>query len=68
MPDLPTLTVTQEQADRMLAAFGTVANYRTWLRNNIVSYVQAKELNALRIQHEKDERDAQEAVVIALSP
>lgn len=39
MPDLPTLTVTQEQADRMIAAYGSVANYRAWLKQKIVAFV-----------------------------
>lgn len=43
MPDLPTLTVTQAQADRMLAVFGTVEAYREWLRESIINHVLAEE-------------------------
>lgn len=39
MPTLPTLTVTQAQADRLLAAFGSVANYKEWLKQNLIQYV-----------------------------
>lgn len=51
MPDLPTLTVTQTQSDRMLAAYGTVANYKTWLAKAIKDYVAAAELQAFQEQH-----------------
>lgn len=43
MPDLPTLTVTQAQADRCLAAYGTVENYRAWLRAQVRRYVLTSE-------------------------
>lgn len=39
MPNLPTLTVTDAQATRLLAAWGSVAAYKEWLRQNIISYV-----------------------------
>lgn len=39
MPSLPTIDVTQAQADRMLAAFGSAALYRQWLRRQIVAVV-----------------------------
>jgi hypothetical protein len=57
MPNLPTLTVSQEQADRIMAAFapgGTqaeaVARYKKWLRIEVLKYVQAEE--ALRMRAE----------------
>jgi hypothetical protein len=43
MPNLPTLTVTQAQADRLLAAFGSAANYKAWLRETVILYVTQKE-------------------------
>lgn len=43
MPDLPTLTVTQAQADRCLTAYGTVENYRAWLRSAVRRYVLTSE-------------------------
>lgn len=46
MPELPTLTVTNIQANRMLAAFGAIdttktpsENYRNWLKEQIIEYV-----------------------------
>lgn len=39
MPTLPTLTVTQAQADRLLAAFGTTKAYKDWLKENLIQYV-----------------------------
>lgn len=35
MPNLPTVSVTQEQADRILAAFGSVASYTDWLKRQV---------------------------------
>lgn len=43
MPTLPTITVTQAQADRMIAAFGSSAEYTKWLKENIVEFVLNKE-------------------------
>lgn len=43
MPTLPTLTVTQEQADRMLAAYGSTTAYTDWLKNEIIDFVLNKE-------------------------
>lgn len=39
MPDLPTFTVSDTQAQRILNAFGSVQNYKDWLSENIKSYV-----------------------------
>lgn len=50
MPDLPTITVTQVQADRMIAAFAdidksktAVENYRAWLKRQIIAFVISQE-------------------------
>jgi hypothetical protein len=43
MPDLPTLTVTDAQAKRLLAAFGGVPQYKAWLRQRLVEVVQQYE-------------------------
>ena len=51
MPTLPTLTVTQAQADRMLATYGDVATYKEWLRVQIIDYVLRSEAQALDEQH-----------------
>lgn len=54
MPDLPTLTVTQAQADRIVAAFGSVANYRTWLKEAVRDRVRNVEVEKIRAQSEAD--------------
>lgn len=47
MPDLPTVTVTQEQHDLIMNAFGNVDAYEAWLISNVNSYVLAVENNNL---------------------
>ena len=39
MPNLPTIFVTDAQADRLLAAFGSVENYKAWLKATLIDYV-----------------------------
>jgi hypothetical protein len=56
MPDLPTLTVTTAQANRMLAAFGSAANYREWLRARIVDEVKRVETRSILVQADADQR------------
>lgn len=43
MPQLPTVTVNQEQADRCIAAYGSVAAYKQWLVREISAFVLEKE-------------------------
>lgn len=50
MPDLPTFTVTDAQAQRLMRVFGTPAAYREWLRRQITAAVkefEAKEQERL---------------------
>lgn len=53
MPDLPTLTLSQAHYDRVVAAFpGTTlaekaANYRNWLTNNLIDFVEVTEVRAI---------------------
>lgn len=47
MPDLPTVTITDTQAARVLAAFGTIAKYRAWLRAQVTDAVRERERAAL---------------------
>lgn len=47
MPDLPTVTVTQEQHDLIMNAFGNIDAYEAWLISNVNSYVLAVENNNL---------------------
>jgi len=51
MPNLPTLTVTQAQADRMLATYGDVDTYKEWLRVQIIDFVLRAEARTLDEQH-----------------
>jgi uncharacterized NAD(P)/FAD-binding protein YdhS len=44
MPNLPTLFVTDAQATRMIAAFGSAENYKTWLKEQIIRYVTDYEI------------------------
>lgn len=39
MPNLPTIEVTQAQADRIIAAYGAVTTYQGWLRQAVRQYV-----------------------------
>ena len=39
MPQLPTLTVTDVQAARIIAAFGTVEAYKEWLKERLINHV-----------------------------
>jgi hypothetical protein len=59
MPALPTLTVSQAVADRIMAAFGpgmapaeAAARYKEWLRRNVNAYVEEAELVELRKEHQ----------------
>ena len=54
MPTLPTLTVTQAQADRMMAAYGTAEAYKEWLRAAIVNYVTFVEVDKARTNIKAD--------------
>lgn len=69
MPDLPTLTVTTNQADRLLAAFdgqydadGNVLTpaqaYRQWLRDGLRAYVLRSEARTIDESHNASKRAA----------
>lgn len=68
MPDLPTITVTAEQASRMLAAYGDTATYRTWLRRQVVEYVVAAEQNRMQGESLEAQRAATAATRAQLDP
>lgn len=59
MVALPTIEVTQAQADRVLAAYGSVANYRAWLRRGVVDYVVQFEMEAFRASQQQAGIDKQ---------
>lgn len=48
MPQLPTLTVTDAQATRLIAVFGDVAGYKAWLLRTLKAAVMAAEEEAER--------------------
>lgn len=52
MPDLPTITVTDAQAAKLLQVFGTVANYKAWLRQAIRTEVASRRYAALESAHQ----------------
>lgn len=54
MPNLPTISVTQAQADRILAVFGDVTAYKEWLLQSLIGYVQQSELSKLRETQQQD--------------
>jgi hypothetical protein len=71
MPTLPTLDVTQPQADRIIAAFGAtqaeaVANYRVWLKASVIDEVLSRERQALLISQRQAVVDADAAGKLAL--
>lgn len=66
MPDLPTLTVTDAQANRMLAAYGSVANYKLWLREKIIEHVLNEEEKQLAQQFSEDIQNKRDEVNNAL--
>lgn len=58
MPDLPTLTVTTAQAQRCLAAWGSVAAYKEWLADSVRRYVRGAERAAVLDPIQQQLRDA----------
>lgn len=53
MPNLPTIEVTEAQAERLFAVFGDVQTYRRWLRERLVEHVRAHDLLAVRADVEE---------------
>ena len=73
MPDLPTLSVTNDQAQRMLAAFGAKdpnktpqQNYLTWLRWQIIDEVLSYERQQRLVQFSNTDKTAEAAARTAL--
>lgn len=65
MPTLPTFEVTQAQADRLINAFGSVDNYKAWLKERLIEYVIESEarqeyLNWQATQNNKGDQTRQE--------
>lgn len=68
MPNLPTLTVTDTQLAKCVAAFGDAAGYKTWLKQAVRDEVLRREARALDEAHYQSKRDALAAVEASLPP
>ena len=66
MPNLPTLTVTDDQATRILAVFHDAPTYRRWLRDRVVETVLRAERTVLEGEAAAETTAALEALVAAL--
>ena len=57
MPELPTFTVTAAQAQRLLAVFGSAAEYKAWLRQQIkakvIEHESAQAIDAYQAQRKQ---------------
>lgn len=62
MPQLPTLTVTDAQAARMLAAYGTVDAYKAWLIEQIIGHVLDHEQKRMATEALEQQRTAMAAL------
>jgi len=69
MPNLPTLTMSQAQVDRIIAAFGAggtqqeaAARYKEWLRRNVIAYTEEAELMTLRREHQLAEQQKRQEI------
>lgn len=67
MPNLPTLTVTDAQADRMLAAWGTIDHYKAWLQQQIIEFVIEAERRVANQEFMQQQNEAAEATRAELS-
>ena len=71
MPMLPTEEVTAAQAERVMAAFGSVGIYLAWLRRQVVEYVisheQRQQAEEFRTQRQGIEQEIKESFGIGTS-
>lgn len=58
MPDLPTLNVTQQQAQVILESFGSAADYKSWLRHEIRLFVEHKKAQQMALEFNESKRSA----------
>lgn len=73
MPDLPTITVTQAQADRILTAFGgtpaiAVPAYKDWLRMAVRGKVLQEAINTQAVANVSATQAAVAATSASLPP
>lgn len=60
MPALPTLNVSDAQAQRITKAFGSVSAYKEWLKGQIIDFVINNEEQALMAQYVADRQARKE--------
>ena len=63
MPNLPTLTVSDTQLARLVAAFTDAAGYKAWLKAALLDEVQRREARRLDEEHNA----AKKAALVALA-
>lgn len=68
MPNLPTLTVTDTQLAKCVAAFGDAAGYRAWLKTALRDEVLRREARRLDEEANTAKRDALAAYETDLPP
>lgn len=66
MPELPTLTVSDAQAARLMAAFGSVVDYKAWLRRQLVDHVTRYEMATINAETDALRRQRLEEVATAV--
>lgn len=64
MPDLPTITVTNAQMQRLMAVFGDGPAYKQWLKQQLKNVVISAELQKLESTH-RVEMEAKRAEITA---
>lgn len=68
MVQLPTFDVTAAQAQNLQTAFGSQANYLTWLRDAIRTEVRSRKAQTLRAQQDADLETQAKAAADAVLP
>jgi hypothetical protein len=67
MAELPSVTFTDEQAGRILTAFGGEDAYTSWLHTRIVNYVLEQEQTRMAADALAEQREALAALRLSLS-
>ena len=66
MPNLPTLTVSDTQLARLVAAFTDAAGYKAWLKAALLDEVQRREARRLDEEHNAAKAAALESLAAEL--
>lgn len=67
MPNLPTISLTQPQLERVIAVFGDAATYKRWLRGHLVDAVVAAEAKAIEARATAERNALVDEVVAVIS-